>query len=871
MGRKCSVGNCRSNYDKKTVSVYGFPLKDRGELSKWLSVLPNIIDPDKVTRNMGVCALHWPNDTPMKTINGKHRPLDPPSVFSVPKSFLRQTVPSTPRNVNERLSFVNRSAIPDELEEFNKADKIGDFQSLVDGIDQFLSSCSVKFHVLKETNFIHLISFSDENFLHVLYSVRITSNLGVRGYHCNTKVSVKDVLGLQCKLERWSQLDNVINMVKNGELSLPSEIKEVVKMLEKCLDHCDNENLWFLLEQLHLLATSNHGRRYSSKTMNTAISLYLNSKSCYRLLRKVLALPAPITLTRNIGNLTTIGSDSDAEYISDLVFSNVDNRLCMIVFDEIYVKPSLRFRGGHVIGYSADRPQELARTVLSFMVKLIFPTCKIMSSFVVKFVPVFTLKADFLKTQVNNVLKLVEKAGGRCIGLMCDNHASNRSVYTSLRTDPNITFKTLHPMDSSRHLYLLHDPVHLMKCVRNNWLSEKKQTLTLTVPGTGDTTVTGRWGHIKDLYECEKNNTVKRTTLTACAVRPSNIERVKVPPVLQVFHEKTIAALSQDGQTETAGLISYIHRMWKILNNRSTNSHIRLNDEDRRPVNSVNDQNLQYLTQISESVKKMPRGRGIHRVETLTRETADSLTQTLDGLVDLSKSLLQQTGVEFVLLGNLQSDCIEGEFGIYRQAFGGLYFITFEQVLIAAKGRRLQLLQALEVDIEQDKIPSCDNCTHPHITDEEWDVIDNIHDHALAISPEERSSLFYIAGFIRKKEGISTLDTELSDYIADSNSDDSEFLRLVSRGKLTYPETDLFEHCVLCYAFFTASTRRTCRNLLIFIFETIHAAYGEGDYTRAINMRLVNTFFSGLIKRVNDDHACSKAVDQRKRQKLSDQ
>jgi hypothetical protein len=46
MGRKCSVGGCRSNYDGKSVSVYGFPLKVRDELVKWLSVMPNMIEPD---------------------------------------------------------------------------------------------------------------------------------------------------------------------------------------------------------------------------------------------------------------------------------------------------------------------------------------------------------------------------------------------------------------------------------------------------------------------------------------------------------------------------------------------------------------------------------------------------------------------------------------------------------------------------------------------------------------------------------------------------------------------------------------------------------------------------------------------------------
>jgi hypothetical protein len=185
------------------------------------------------------------------------------------------------------------------------------------------------------------------------------------------------------------------------------------------------------------------------------------------------------------------------------------------------------------MGYSADAPSELARTILSFMVKL---------------------------------RKQEDAAWLSCVTTM---HLI--AQFKSLRpTDSDTLFKTPHPVDSTRELYLLFDPVHLMKCIRNNWLSEKKQALTLLVPVSANSSVTGKWGDIKDLYEREKTNIVKRTTLTSCAVYSTNIERVKVPPVLQVFNEKTVAALTQDGLTGTAGLIFHILRMWKILNNKST-------------------------------------------------------------------------------------------------------------------------------------------------------------------------------------------------------------------------------------------------------------------------------------------------------------
>jgi len=64
MPRKCSVGNCTSNYhsSEQNVRVYQFP-SDPALRERWLSTLPNIVS--DVTQNMGICELHWPAESPM--------------------------------------------------------------------------------------------------------------------------------------------------------------------------------------------------------------------------------------------------------------------------------------------------------------------------------------------------------------------------------------------------------------------------------------------------------------------------------------------------------------------------------------------------------------------------------------------------------------------------------------------------------------------------------------------------------------------------------------------------------------------------------------------------------------------------------------
>ena len=67
---------------------------------------------------------------------------------------------------------------------------------------------------------------------------------------------------------------------------------------------------------------------------------------------------------------------------------------------------------------------------------------------------------------------------------------------------------------------------------------------------------------------------------------------------------------------------------------------------------------------------------------------------TLRGIVALAKLLLQR-GFTYVMLGQVQSDRIEGEFGMYSQKAGGNYYISIDQVLNGLRLQRLKLYTQL--------------------------------------------------------------------------------------------------------------------------------------------------------------------------------
>ena len=152
--------------------------------------------------------------------------------------------------------------------------------------------------------------------------------------------------------------------------------------------------------------------------------------------------------------------------------------------------------------------------------------------------------------------------------------------------------------------HLICDPTHALKNIRNNWISEKTQTLKFVVPDT-NVTITAKWNHLKIIYKMEQATMIKDTKLDHCSLFPNSFERKKVSLVLNVFNEKTIAALKQNNFDETAIFVEHVNKMWNILNVRSRYTGERLKDTNREPINSIDDPKLDFLLKMATSLKLM--------------------------------------------------------------------------------------------------------------------------------------------------------------------------------------------------------------------------------------------------------------------------
>ena len=599
-----------------------------------------------------------------------------------------------------------------------------------------------------------------------------------------------------------------------------------------------------------LHAKGPNGYRYDRECVLEAINLFLRSRCAYKSLRGILILPSQKYLRSYFGKLGSPGSFNECKEVIDRVFLKLDDnkKICFISADEIYVKPANRFRGNHIVGMAVNQDQPCpAKTVLTLMVNPIFGA----PAFVARLLPVNNLTAEFLFEQLQILINIIHESCGVVFAVMTDNLTVNQKtfrLYHDRYFSSDIT-SIEHPITNSSFssLFLLYDPVHLMKNIRNNWLTEKMQTLEFKDPNSG-AVVKAKWKDIITIYRNEQANIIKTTQLNHQTLYPSNFDKQKVKLVFNVFNDKTVARLQEQQSNDTAAFVKQVTRLIKIINVKSPHTGTRHNDDDRRPITDPKDPRLTFIHQMATCFKEMDNGLRGRRIRGLTSDTANALHRSLNGLIQVTRQFLS-LGMPYVLLGKLQSDRLEAEFGIYRQSSGGNYLISVEQVLSSLSLQRLKLFHKL--DFETTNIDQVEDCCKENLLNNEDDIelIENCFEESSNLNDSERSTLYYICGYITHKEKLIVTDA----LIPSDSLPASEFTTLVSRGKLSHPPSDLYDLSLYLYTFFKNRPRKCCSNVFLQAYNEIYMAT-EYMFSNPDNIfrRLNNCFMKAFAKNETD-------------------
>ena len=489
--------------------------------------------------------------------------------------------------------------------------------------------------------------------------------------------------------------------------------------------------------------------------------------------------------------------------------------------DEIHIKSKVVYDNGKVRGYAENKSLKEANGMQCFMLSSLFSD----NRDVVSIVPVLQMNAEYLCDLLKQVIINVSTAGYRIIAVISDNNVVNRNSFKKLADSDSLVPFIYNPVHRDQKIFILFDSVHILKCIRNNWINQKNSRQTFTYPSFQDDSVIQRasFGDLKSLYEIEKGITIKQAyRLSFKALHPHSIERQNVNLVLRIFNDTNIAALKSLGPNNTclvnwsgtADFIEIILKLWNIFNVKSASKGWRKLQGDSFPFNSCTDERLKWLTQFVTWLDKWRQYNELNAEGFLTRETYLSLSHTVSTMITLIKYLLQECELCYVLLGKFQTDQLESRFGHYRQLSGSNYLVSVQEVLQSEKKLKIKSLLKLYSASKgaitiRDYIGNFSDVKHQHCDD---GFVKKFPYDMISKQPkcDDLSALLVIAGYVsyKSRSHITCEDCKQlfgakdKPFNLDINSKHLEYFEFLNRGGLTYPSDILFTVLQCCYTIF---------------------------------------------------------------------
>lgn len=876
MPNKCCVFQCKSGYAKnQDITLHKFPKVEKLKLL-WLK---RIARKDyEVTENSRVCSIHFSKEdfiyqrqdrnlyrvaSKSKDLKKKYlKPEAMPSHFpSMPSYFSSNSVKQR-ASISSKEGIVARSiTLQNEIEmqrekEFNEYNKINSLAELLNKIKD--KKIATEFLHIPFDGFVSFVLHHvKEHQPYVKACISVTDDLTIKVYIDQCQVSAKKykhLINIDNKLTLLWNFINLISLVKSwcSEEKVVIEDQKPINSTAPAVDmllsyyrNIDNtsiqRHILFIIEQLNLIGKHPCRFRYSKTLLAAAFTVFNTSSSAYNKLLDldILSLPSPRTLRKLhqiVSCSTGVCKDSYLQFRTSGLNEMQRNMILMI--DEIYVAQRLEYSNGVIVGLNGE---SIATTVLCFMVKsLCSDFCEVVGLF-----PVNNLNADTLHKNFLNVLSHLKFFNLHVIVVCVDNATSNRSFYKKNLCKGNLESNCSNPI-SGTPMYLLIDPTHNIKNIYNCW----QRRNTFIYPSfdlSNENFLSASFNDIKDLYDMEYLRPVKMAhKLKQCIFNPKSIERTSVKLSMAVFHESTCNALkyyTDQGLKPWNGTLDFvklIHKLWSILNVKTSSIGFHKRDINRDPITSVDDWKLQFLHQFNNFLEKWEQS----KKPGLSKETFLALKQMNAALIGVTKYLLQSCGFNYVLLGKLQSDEIESRFGWYRQLSGGNYYISYKQLLDAE--RKIKTMSVLKVSFENiNTVNNLDEQIDPQVLDS---ILSKLDLNAVNITKSDLSIIYYISGYIchsiiktLKCTSCQSLLITSSDAVNMLDSADDSvkmFLNQANRGGLTNPSDLCYNACCECWKLFSAITTNT-EAKRIFLAAKFH---------RRLFMELLDAIFNNNVQ-----------------------
>lgn len=306
--------------------------------------------------------------------------------------------------------------------------------------------------------------------------------------------------------------------------------------LDEALAKLPDNLAQFVKLQLQLHSKKKKGRRYSPEMKSIAVSLYHASGKAYRILAKLFILPTKSSLQRYVSKMPTSAGISQASLniIKKKVSSmSEQEKLCTLCMDEISLKTHLYYDNSRdrIIGLEdfgdGIRSNKLANSGFVLLLRSISGKWKqpIGYALVNGACP-----TDEMERIMKDAIEKVESIGLNVVVVLSDMGSNFQSLAIHLGITPEKPWF----MHNGKKYYLMFDPPHLMKCVRNNLM---KYTIKFDE-------YVAQWKDIKAFYDKDRELSIRAAPkLTDRHICPNNFEKMKVKYATQILSHTVAASL----------------------------------------------------------------------------------------------------------------------------------------------------------------------------------------------------------------------------------------------------------------------------------------------------------------------------------------
>lgn len=600
----------------------------------------------------------------------------------------------------------------------------------------------------------------------------------------------------------------VIPFVNGVRVHRVSQVAEIVKYLRN-YEH-EGSQVWFIERQIELVSNC----RFNSSDLANALTLRSRSAACYEAFREFLVLPGQ----RLLQQLTKSVSDAeDVNYVQKLLdVHEPQQRQCVLMCHEVHVKSFIQYEAAPTTCSVAENVGRFTSTVLAVMCVCLFGGAK----FCVRLLPDMNLTGAFLSDVLRSWCTVIRDGGGRVVAVIADNFGVSQTAFSNLMTDAKFPWRALSP--EGQPIFLLYDTVHIIKSVRNSWISEQDREL-LFRSFQSENAKLARWKCVESL--CVENDQPlhAQAKLSAKAAHPNPMERQSASLVLQVFCDSTVASLRLNGASDTADFVELMVQFWKVSTVHALNLHIRHSDAYRQAVTRDDAWQFKFLS-LTASLAQYMCPAYPERPKALTRDSANALYSTCHGLIELCRHLFT-SNVKFVLLGQFNTERIEQQFGKSRQACNGTYLMSVRSLLEKHKLENLRILfdwnadEAAETSVDAAS-HSCKRCNGESFAN--TNILPLL---AREIPDKVKQVLVYVAGYLTSKYCSCEEDSVDACFEYDSRG---QMLNLMDCGRLSGPGDRLVTFVYFAYLSFLclqSDSTPPCFHALMRSLSQIHAQY----------------------------------------------